>query len=265
MEEEPWDELCGPPPAGGAAAGGGGAMSASSSVASSSQNQQQDEMIIQGVQRNLAHEVTTAPTRSYPPMAAFQVQVHKDPPAPVAAANDNYSEQGDEYDEDEMADEFNVASAASIRQEALKMLEVADDHLAGSPYAVHRTLSGGFTATHRLLSGGRSHVGEYDIPNDANEHDDDDGEYGMVGTRWSGSRSGSGRRLPAALAGLAYTASTAPASSHRSPTRPRTPWRTTPARRRTPAPRGTAIRTTSRRRRRECTATMRTTTMPPWT
>jgi hypothetical protein len=136
----------------------------------------------------------------YPPPSAFALSSsnNKDPPAPAASADDLYSEGGggsrygdyegdEEDDEEETADRFASPDAFSIRQEALKMLEVADDHLAGSPYSVHRTLSGGFMATHRMLSG----------------HPDD----GEPGDLRAGSRgSGTGRRFPAALSGLAYTA-----------------------------------------------------------
>lgn len=52
--------------------------------------------------------------------------------------------------EDEESDE-DVSDHANIRQEALKMLEVADDALSGSTYSVHRTISGGFQATAQPL------------------------------------------------------------------------------------------------------------------
>jgi hypothetical protein len=67
------------------------------------------------------------------------------------------------------------ASDAAIRAEALKMLEIADDHLS-TPYSVRKTQSGGFSASY---SGG------------------------FAGSRRS--PTSSGRRVPSALAGLDFT------------------------------------------------------------
>jgi len=61
---------------------------------------------------------------------------------------------------------------SSIRQEALKVLEVADDQLAGSSYSVYRTKTGGF----------------------------------MASAAGSGTSGGNNKRVPSALSGLKYTA-----------------------------------------------------------
>lgn len=87
-----------------------------------------------------------------------------------------------DYESDDGSQEYGWENDEAIRAEALKMLEIADDHLS-TPYSVRKTESGGFSASY---SGGigsrRSSLGD------------------------SNSTAGSnGKRVPKALAGLDFT------------------------------------------------------------
>jgi hypothetical protein len=73
-------------------------------------------------------------------------------------------EDENESEEDEDEEPLNydgsrhMHDADHIRQEALKMLEVADGQLSNSNYSVHRTSSGGFQASARPLGGSQKRV-----------------------------------------------------------------------------------------------------------
>ena len=198
MEEEPWDELCGPPPSIGSVQSEDDRSIGASLVAADATTMDATTDVPLVRKKNHGPSVP-------PPMAAFSPQKPflQDPPsvyddeASVGSSRSNkdyyaaaiatatatpppyhnsslgaarsVSDDGDdedEYEEDSVRSLPN--DAYSIRQEALKMLEVADDQLSGSAYSVHRTVSGGFMATHKTL--------------------------------------GSQKRVPSALAGLKYTA-----------------------------------------------------------
>lgn len=86
-----------------------------------------------------------------------------------------------DYESDE-GSELGWEHEAAIRAEALKMLEIADDHLS-TPYNVRKTQSGGFSASY---SGGFSGVSS------------------LASSRRS-SDSGSQKRVPRALAGIDFS------------------------------------------------------------
>lgn len=89
-----------------------------------------------------------------------------------------------DYDSDDGSEEYGWENDAAIRAEALKMLEIADDHLS-TPYAVRKTESGGFSASY---SGGFH------------------GSHRSSGNSSASSISGAGgKRVPKALAGLDFT------------------------------------------------------------
>ena len=94
-----------------------------------------------------------------------------------------------DYESDDGSEEYGWENDEAIRAEALKMLEIADDHLS-TPYAVRKTQSGGFSASY---SGG----------------------FGS--NRSSMSSTSSGKRVPKALAGLDFTKRASRASYTASP------------------------------------------------
>jgi len=87
-----------------------------------------------------------------------------------------------DYDSDDNSAEYGWENDEAIRAEAMKMLEIADDHLS-TPYAVRKTQSGGFSASYSGGFGGSNR------------------------SSFSSSLSGSGRakHVPKALAGLDFT------------------------------------------------------------
>ncbi|CAB9498397.1 expressed unknown protein [Seminavis robusta] len=109
---------------------------------------------------------------------------------PSDIESDEDSEEG--YDDDE-----------AIRLEALKMLEIADDHLS-TPYSVRKTQSGGFSASYSGgFSGSRSSLG---------------GLGSGHGSNSSSRRSStsSSKRVPSALAGLDFTKRSSRSASYTS-------------------------------------------------
>lgn len=87
-----------------------------------------------------------------PPRSMFKQSIPSSRPAPLepeASERPSFSSrrisgrfERETFENEELPDE-------RIRQEALRMLEVADDHLADSSYSVYRTSTGGYTAAPR--------------------------------------------------------------------------------------------------------------------
>lgn len=114
--QEPWDELMGPSP---------------------------DDL--KNMLRSDPHTSSAPAVRGSSGGAPPSTMFSKSSAPPAAMFGGNNAPSGMYED-----DEGNIDIApSSIRQDALKMLEVADDQLQDSAYAVHRTRTGGFSATPR--------------------------------------------------------------------------------------------------------------------
>lgn len=213
MEEEPWDELMGPPPeevvkqamnrreGGGAppvrtsTAGGAPPPSAAFAAMPDRWAQLDPPTAQENVPNSNVNEATAkgAYTQSVSrgggsmdplpltrrtsslPIEDEEDEVYETPIEmdPSGARGGTYNSSTDvAYESDASGRSTDRRDGQRIRQEALMMLEVADDQLSSSSYAVHRTISGGFSASHKTL--------------------------------------GRKKRVPAALAGLKFTASRKP-------------------------------------------------------
>lgn len=86
------------------------------------------------------------PRSSAPPAAAFTRTSSSSGPPAAAFSRSSSSMSRSSFQDDDMQND-DPESHSRIRQEALRMLEVADS--GDSNYAVHRTRTGGFTATPR--------------------------------------------------------------------------------------------------------------------
>jgi hypothetical protein len=125
-------------------------------------------------------------------------------------------------------------SASSVREEALQVLDLVDEHL-NTPFSVRRTESGGFRAAPTMSMGSpyrvrRTDSGAVVVENDREDGGDDDADGGAgqqpyfvkrtaSGTITSGRGSDTGgaaaRRTPSALAGLSLAESASSRSSWR--------------------------------------------------
>lgn len=111
--------------------------------------------------------------------------------------------------------------AASVREEALQVLDLVDEHL-NTPFSVRRTESGGFRAAPTTMMDSPYRVRRTDsgavVVEDDREHDDDDDDDDAVKQPYFVKRSASGtitsgrggektpaRRTPSALAGLSLS------------------------------------------------------------
>ncbi|KAL7570230.1 hypothetical protein ACA910_020655 [Epithemia clementina (nom. ined.)] len=95
-----------------------------------------------------------------PPSSLFMQAIQSAPAggSTQQVAADTHSETSSRHssmrfeDEEDDEDSYQSTENTRIRQEALRMLEVADDQLTDSNYSVYRTSTGGFTAAPKSLS-----------------------------------------------------------------------------------------------------------------
>jgi len=202
-EQEPWDELMGPPPSHAQKHHRNSdsddeptlsTSTSSSSYASSSRmpsrwaqyEKDSEQLRTESHEANCkAVELAADKIANSPPRSAERSSVSL--PIEYESQSDDGSDEEYGFENDE----------AQIRLEALKMLELADDHLS-TPYAVRKTQTGGFSASY---SGSFSGTGS-------------------LGNSRRSSGSSEARRVPRALAGLDFskraTARTSYTSSPRS-------------------------------------------------
>lgn len=192
MAEEPWDELMGPPPSHNRKYGASSDDEPTSVTSSSSSYASSSRMPSRWAQ----YEKDTEQLRSESHEANCRAvelasdNIANSPPRSVVA--DTVARRGVNMDyetDDGSDDDYSYENdEAQIRLEALKMLELADDHLS-TPYAVRKTQTGGFSASYSGGFGGTGSLGN--------------------SRRSSGSsdarRSSEARRVPRALAGIDFS------------------------------------------------------------